>query len=54
MCLFVLHKGAFHDALCLRIRYGWQPQLLPSNCVYGKTMFVEHALSCPFGGFPSI
>ncbi len=23
---FALHKGAFHDALCLR--YGWQPQLL--------------------------
>jgi len=39
-----------HDALCLR--YGWQP----SSCVCGKpiTVHVEHAFSCPFGGFPSI
>ena len=49
---FVLHKGAFRDALCLC--YGWQPHLLPSHCVCGRTMSVEHALSCPFGGFPSI
>ena len=27
---FVLHKAAFRDALCLR--YGWQPQSLPSQC----------------------
>ena len=27
---FVLHKGAFLDALCLQ--YGWQPQHLPSHC----------------------
>ena len=49
---FALHKSAFRDALCLR--YGWQPQLLPSHCICGMTMSVEHALSCPFGGFPSI
>ena len=49
---FALHKGAFRDALCLR--YGWQPQLLPFHCICGKTMSVEHALSFPFGGFPSI
>ena len=49
---FALHKGAFRDALCLR--YGWQPKLLPSYCVCGGTMSIEHALSCPFGGFPSI
>ena len=49
---FALHKGAFRDALCLR--YGWQPQLLPSHCTCGKTMSIEHTLSCPFGGFPSI
>ena len=28
---FALHKGGFHDALCLR--YEWQPTLLPSQCV---------------------
>ena len=49
---FALHKGAFRDALCLR--YGWQPPLLPSNCVCGKKFTVEHALGCPCGGFPSI
>ena len=49
---FALHKGAFRDALCLR--YGWRPPLLPSNCVCGKQLTIEHALSCPCGGFPSI
>jgi len=33
---FALHKGAFCDALCLH--YGWQPNLLPSLCVCGKTV----------------
>ena len=49
---FALHKGAFRDALCLR--YGWRPPLLPSQCVCDKTFSVEHALSCPHGGFPTI
>ena len=49
---FALHKGAFTDAFCLR--YGWQPNLLPSTCVRGKTFSVEHALNCPCGGYPSI
>ena len=49
---FTLHKGAFRDALCLR--YGWRPPLLPSQCVCDKTFNIEHALSCPYGGFPSI
>ena len=49
---FALHKGGFRDALCLR--YGWQPTLLPSQCVCGKKFYVEHALTCPRGGFPSV
>ena len=49
---FSLHKGAFRDALCLR--YGWQPPLLPSQCVCDKTFSVKHVLSCPRGGFPTI
>ena len=49
---FALHKGAFRDALCLR--YGWRPTRLPSNCVCGKQLTIEHALSCASGGFPSI
>ena len=49
---FALHKGAFRDALCLR--YGWRPPRLPSHCVCGKQLTVEHAMSCSCGGFPSI
>ena len=48
---FALHKGAFRDALCLC--YGWRPPRLPSNCVCGKQLTIEHALSCACGGFPS-
>ena len=49
---FVLHKGAFRDALCLR--YSWQPSRLPSQCVCGMAFTVEHALSFPCGALPSI
>ena len=44
------HKGAFRDAIALR--YGWQPALTPSTCACGTSFSVEHALSCPMGGFP--
>ena len=47
-----IHKGAFHDAIA--IRYGWLPSNIPSTCTCGKSFAVEHALSCPLGGFPSI
>ena len=49
---FTLHKGAFRDAIALR--YGWLPSDIPSTCTCGKSFTVEHALSCPLGGFPSI
>ena len=49
---FALLKGAFRDALCLR--YAWRPQHLPSHCVCGHQFTVDHALSCPREGFPSI
>ena len=49
---FTLHKGAFRDAIALR--YGWQPSYSPSNCACGTNFSVEHALSCPKGGFPTI
>ena len=49
---YALHKGAFKDALCLR--YGWPPPLLPSHCACGHNFTVEHAMSYPSGGFPSI
>ena len=49
---FTLHKGAFRDALALR--YGWLPSNTPTSCVCGASFTVEHALSCPKGGFPII
>ena len=49
---FTLHKSAFRDAMALR--YGWIPTNIPSHCVCGQPFSVQHALSCPRGGFPSI
>ena len=49
---FALHMSAFRDALCLR--YGWALRDLPSRCVCGNEGTVDHLLSCPNGGFPSI
>ena len=49
---FSLHKGAFRDALALR--HGWMPLNTPTKCACGTHFSVEHSLSCPKGGFPSI
>ena len=49
---FALHKGDFHDTLCLR--YGWTPPYLSSHCVCGHGLTIEHALNCKCGGFLSI
>ena len=49
---FAMPKGEFRDALCLR--FGWQIPNLPQSCVCGRTFSVQHAFSCPCGGFPSI
>ena len=49
---FTLHKGAFRDALCLR--YNWQPTHLPKSCVCSHSFTVDHALSCPTGGLPTV
>ena len=49
---FTLHKTAFRDALAFR--YGWLPANTPTSCACGAAFSVEHALSCPKGGFPSI
>ena len=47
---FTLHKGAFYDALALR--YDWSPSNIPKSCPCGTSFSIEHALSCPKGGFP--
>ncbi len=49
---FTLHKQAFRDALALR--YGWLPTHIPTNCPCGQALSVQHALSCPKGGYPSL
>ena len=49
---FSLHKAAFHDAVALR--YGWPLQRTPSHCACGAAFSVDHVLSCPKGGPPSL
>ena len=49
---FSLHKQAFRDALC--IRYGWDPQGLPSHCSRGAQFNTTHAFNCHKGAFPTI
>ena len=39
---------------CLALRYGWAPSRTPTSCACGANFTVEHVLSCPLGGFPSI
>ena len=46
------HETAFHDALALR--YGWLPSRLPTHHACGTSFSIDHSLSCPKGGFPSI
>ena len=49
---FVLHKTAFRDAIMLH--YHWLPSACPTSCACGHSFTIEHALSCPKGGFPSL
>jgi hypothetical protein len=48
----VINKSGFRDALALR--YGLEPDHMPTRCICGKEFSVDHALSCPRGGFPII
>ncbi len=45
----VLNKREFHDAIALR--YRWPHKFLPTICACGKPFDVDHALSCPKGGY---
>ena len=49
---FHLQKGDFWDALSLR--YGITPSNTSSTCQCGTSFSVDHAMVCPFGGFPMI
>ena len=49
---FSLHKGDFRDAVCLR--YGWSLPHLPTECICGASFAVDHAFTCPHGGYPTL
>ena len=49
---FSLHKRAFRDARAPR--YGRSPTHTPIHCSCGVPFSVQHALSCPKGGFPTL
>ena len=49
---FSLHKGDFRDAVCLR--YGWLLSHLPTECICGASFTVDHAFTCPHGGYPTL
>ena len=36
------------------MRYDWPLKHIPTHCACGEAFDVKHALSCPFGGFPTI
>ena len=47
-----LHKSDLNDAL--NIRYGWTILNLPPQCGCGAAFDLQHALSCPLGGYRTI
>ena len=47
-------KGGDQPISPTPFHYGWRKAHLPTNCVCGKPFTVEHALSCSYGGFPTI
>jgi hypothetical protein len=49
---YTLHKSDFKDAIALR--YDLPLQRLPSHCVCGHLFSVDHAMTCPTGGYTSI
>ena len=49
---FLLHKGEFRDALCLR--YGWNLNNTPHSCNCGTSSSVDYAMIYHMGGIPTI
>ena len=49
---FSLHKGDFHDAVCLY--YGWSLPHLTTECICGASFTVDHAFTCLHGGYPTL
>ena len=49
---FLLHKGEFRDAVCLR--YAWNLSNIPRSCNCGTPFSIDHAMICHMGGIPTI
>ena len=49
---FFLSKRDFRDVLVLR--YDWQVESVPIPCVCGAAFSADHALTCSFGGYPTV
>ena len=49
---FALHKSAFRDGLLLH--YHWTSLACPTSCACGHDFTIDHCVSCPKGGFPSL
>ena len=49
---FWLSRRDFQDALALR--YDWKLEDVPIACVCGAPFVPDHAIVCPFGGYPTI
>ena len=49
---FLLSRRDFRDALALR--YDWQLESVPVNCVCGVAFSADHAMVCSFGGYPTV
>ena len=49
---FALHKSAFRDGLLLC--YHWTSLVCPTSCACGHEFTIDHCISCPKGGFPSL
>ena len=46
---YILNKQEFRDSICLR--YNWKIPKTPIYCQCGKKNNMDHALSCPNGGY---
>ena len=49
---FWLSKRDFRDAMALR--YDWQLDAVPVTCVCGGAFSANHAMTCAFGGYPTV
>ena len=49
---FLLSKRNFRDAVALR--YNWQLEAVPVTCICGTAFSADSAMTCTFGGYPTV